>query len=292
MPSLFATEPLSIGGVLDQTFRLAKASLKAIVPFALAQGGLTVVMQVIQLWPVLAAGGARPAATGLAPGPAWLLLFPLSLAAMVCSLAALYRCYEIGAAIAPPSSAWERGRRRLWPVFRASILFMLPVVAFGIVAAILIPSVQDGKIGAGTAVVLGLIGLAVVLQWFSRAFLYLPESLIVSVAGAPAIRASLRLTRGRVLRLSGVLLVGLLVIVGIYFLSALVAGVVGALLARTLALPTVMFTAVVQVLVTFLVTIPVTAYSSSLTLSLWHDLKLRAEGTDLGAQIDALNRDA
>ena len=292
MAGIFASEPQSIGGVLDQVFRLAKAALRPVLPFALAQAVVTLLLQVIRLWPVLTSGDTRALSQGELPGPIALLALPLYALVLVISMAAIYRVYEIGAAVEPPSTAWERGRRRAWPGFLASLLLMLPIVLLGVIAAIAVPALHLEKVGPGPLIVVGVIALAGTLQWLSRAFLCVPGVVVDSLGPVSAITASLRLTRGRVLRLSGVLLVGLVVIVGIYFLVGLLAGVVGALLARGLALPPVMFGALIAMVVTFLVAVPIAAFSTSLTLSLWHDLKLRAEGSDLGAQIDALRRDA
>jgi hypothetical protein len=291
MASLFASEPQSVGGVLDQAFRLSKAALLPVVPFALAQAGITLLLQGVRFGPWLLAGatGAPPANFG---NPMLALVFlPLYAVLLVIGAASLYRVYETGAGAAPPSIAWQRGRRRAWPAFLASVLFMLPVVLLGVIAGIVVPALHL-DLSPGLIVILGLLALAVILQWTTRAFLFMPEVVVGAVGPVSAIKASLRLTRGRVMRLSAVLLVGLLVGLGVYVVVGLLVGVGSVPLARALAVPPAMTSVVTALILSLVIAAPMAAFTGALSLSLWHDLKLRAEGTDLGARIDALSSDA
>ena len=128
----------------------------------------------------------------------------------------------------------------------------------------------------------------VFLYLASRFAVILPEVLFTDRGPVAALGACWRLTRGQVTRMSIVLLVGGLITFVAYLLLAMVVGIVAALLVKLLSLPPMMLPLLLAVLLAPVAALLMSPFASALSLSMWNDLRLRAEGHDLDAKIDAL----
>lgn len=290
MSGFFAREPLTIGGVLDQTFRLAVACFVPLLPFTLLQSLCQIVVQGLQFARNLGPQSgidlvAHPSAGTIALGV--VLGIAAYVGVLVCSAGATYRTYEMGAATEPPPTAWSRGVRRT-PAMIGMGLALVLTMALPIGAGIVITTAL-WAVSPPAGFVAGVAVVGVFLYLVSRFLLAGPEVVVSGLGPIKALVSSWKLTRGHVTRLSVVLLIGGIIGLVVYFVLGLSAGLIAGLVMRLTGMPGPALAALMVLVLVPLIAVFAGPFASALILSLWHDLKLRTQGPDLAARIDALD---
>jgi hypothetical protein len=259
-------QPQTIGGVLDVSFRLYKASIASVWQFCL----------------IMAVGGALPslyllAKRGAAANPAdpnvmlsiltepgYWLTYVFTLLFTLCGLAAIYmKLHAIGTdSELSTGDALKAGLRRTLPLFFMSILFGF-VLMIGFVL-LLVP------------------GFILVVS------LMLSYAVMVIEGAGPltSLTTSHRLVWGNWWRCAAIATIGFFVILVIYMAVVMVIAL-GAQLAPQSAdsVATQLVTTVLAGLVVNMLAVP---FSSALQVATYWDMKLRKEGGDLAARVGAL----
>ncbi len=279
MQTVLAVEPQSIGGVLDQGVRLARGGFRAVLGLTLFA---TLLIGIVQLAQVAQDLGAR----GAYALPSWAVpvLLLTVLAAYVVYFGAMAAITQRLAAVgggAPATAGLRDGLRRLPAVLGSSLLLVLAVgVAFvplGVAVALAWPA------SPVVVVVTGLVSLCAALYVALRLSMAWIDAMVRRSGPIAALRNSWRLTDGRFWRVSVLFTIVFVIVVVLYVVPAVLVGVVAAFSGGDpvgLMLATVAVVLVVGVLAT--------PYTAAACLAIWHDLRLRGEGTDLSARIDAL----
>jgi hypothetical protein len=266
--SIQPSQPQSIGGVLDTTFQLYKASLVKLIPLSL----LMVIASSLQYVYVFARGGANPAdplamlnmmqgwgywlsLLGGMIGSTWIL------SAAYLKIAAIGTGGELGS-----GAALQASLTRLPALFLMVILFTLALI-----------------LGTLLLLIPGLILMVSLVLCF-------PTALFDGKGPVSALTESHRLVWGNWWRTAVMLTVGVIVIVVIYVVAGLIVGIVAPLLvigggpedAALFALVSVM-------LIVVFMSLLLTPFYISLATAIYWDLKLRKDGGDLAARVGALN---
>jgi hypothetical protein len=267
--SIQPSQPQSIGGVLDTTFQLYKATVVKLIPLSL----LLVVASCLQYIYIFVRGGANPAdpVAMLAAAGSW--GYWLSVVAGVFGstwiTAATY--LKVAAAGAGGElgigAALQASLPRVPALFLMMILFMLAVM-----------------LGAVLLIVPGII-LMVSL------FLCYPTALFDSKGPLSALTESHRLVWGNWWRTFVMLTVGLIILIVMYLIVAMIVGLVAPLLMiGGVGTDAVVLYALVSMLLIFvLLSLLLTPFYISLGIAIYWDLKLRKDGGDLAARAGALN---
>jgi hypothetical protein len=260
------TQPQSIGGVLDTTFQLYKASLFPVVPLCL----LLVAASLAPSIYVFVQGGssADPFAMGIGAlsafsSPTYWVIYVVSVAGSLWALGALY--LKI-AAIGSDSDmsigvALGNSISRVPLLFLTTILF---VIAF--------------LIGCLLLIIPGVILLVSLMLSFN---------LVLYEGKGPvaALIDSHKLVWGNWWRTAAILTVGFIIVVVMYMLAVFLMGT---------ALPfasddAMMFGLLSGLVIGVLMNVLVTPFYVALVIAIYWDLKLRKEGGDLAARVGALN---
>jgi hypothetical protein len=253
------TAPRGIGQVIDSIFKLFRASFTSLVIFAFIGGLISIVPIIYMLWSgaldePLAAGGL-----GMMPGY-WISILctvPLTLIIYGAAIArgesvAQGRKISLGAALG-------RGLSCLLTMLIASILFGL-CVAVGMVLLI-IP------------------GLILMLSLL----MYQPAIVLDGKGMVESLKYSHGLVWGNWWRTAAVFSIAIIIIYVLFLLIGVAAGLVFVAVGFDTA--TVF---IVQAVTTLLTGFLVTPFFVSLYLEVYRDLKMRKEGGDLAARIEAV----
>ena len=268
--SMQPTQPQSIGGVLDTTFQLYKASVVKMIPLSL----LTVVAGSPSSIYMFTQGGAGDATNPLAmfsmmSSPSYWLV---SLAGMIASVWMMSAAYlKIGAIGTGGDlglgAALQKAVTRLPTVVLMMILF-------------------------GIALTIGLILLLIpgFILMVSLALCFNP-ALFEGKGPVDSLTESHRLVWGNWWRTAAILTVGFIVIFVIYMLAALIIGLITPfiVLGSGAAENALLVGMVGGFLVGILMSLLVTPFYISLAIATYWDLKLRKDGGDLAARVGALN---
>ena len=289
-----ATEPRSIGGVLDDGLKLWRDSLAKTWPLAL-------LAQLVVAIPVLILGykfqgfmttvpgvPARPmsaanaqAMLNLFKSPAtWLTYLGILVLSAVFYTALVLRIGAVASgAVSSLGAALSSALRLLPRLMLQFLLFIVAAVVVGVAVALL-------AVAGRAAVGLGSIILFFALFFvFGRVF-FASMVLILDDAGpAESIAISWRLTKGYWWRCAGILLV--LFIIGLVF--GLVVGFISAALGGALGTSSLLGTGVSQ-LVSLLVNTVLGSLYPAVLVAILYDLQLRKQGGDLLGRVDALAR--
>jgi Membrane domain of glycerophosphoryl diester phosphodiesterase len=289
MTAILASEPSSIGQVLDQAFRLFRIGVRGLLPYTIAAAVVTLAMQWMQFRMLGRAPGlgAPVAAPTLSPGYGLILLVVVFLF-LIIQLAALHRLAGLDAGTGSNSDSWRAGRSRILAFIGAAILLgLLFAVVFMIIAVPVGGLVASGRGLSGATVVIVAAAVLAAIYFVVRLMYFMPEVVLRNAGPVESLRNSWRITRGHFWRITILLTVLVLATLAVYaifmFVAGAVLGVVGGTGHMTLN-STVLITDVITAFMVLL-TLPL---SVGTTLAIWHDLRLRAEGTDLAARIDAL----
>jgi hypothetical protein len=267
--SIRPAQPQSIGGVLDTTFQLYKASLVKLIPLSL----LMVIASSAQYIYMFARGGTNPAdpLAMLAMMQSWGYWLAL-LAGMIGSTWVMSAAYLRIAAIGTGNdlgngTALQSALTRLPALFLMLILFSIALT-----------------IGILLLVIPGIILMVSLILCFATA-------LFEDKGPVAALSESHRLVWGNWWRTFVMLSVGVIVIVVIYLVAGIIVGVIAPLLmlggggAEDVAL----FSLVSVLLIGVLMSLLLTPFYISLAIAIYWALKLRKDGGDLAARAGALN---
>jgi len=291
MTAILASEPSSIGRVLDQAFRLFRVGVGGLLPYTIAAAVVSLMLQLLQARALARVGapGAALALPRISPAFALLLLVAV-LAFLIIHMAALHRLAALDAGTGSNGESWRVGLNRTPALIGATLLLgLLLGLTFGLLFGI-----GGGMATAGGGGAVALLGIVIVtvailgaIYVFVRVMYYVPEIVLRSAGPMDSLRGTWRITRGHFWRIS--ILVGVLVLamIVLYVILLAVAAAVLAVLGGTGRMTVDTTVLVTQVLSSLLVvlTLPL---SLATTLAIWHDLRLRSEGTDIAARIDKL----
>jgi hypothetical protein len=265
------TQPQSIGGVLDVAFQVYKVSLSKVWPICLllVVGSLPPSLYMLfkggTALAAAASGDVNAYAKGIFLDPAYWLSYLISLLIVTCSMGAIYLKQDALAAGAelPLARALSTALRRTPSMFLSMILFGIAVV-----------------VGCVLLVIPGLILMV---------SLMLGGAVIVLEGSGPAagLLRSHKLIWGHWWRTSAILTVGFIIVMVIYMALAFVVGMVTPLVAR--GADPFAFGLINGMLLSVFIQVLVMPFFLALILSLYWDLKLRREGGDLAARLDALS---
>ena len=269
------TSPQLIGGVLDDAFRLLKASFTQVVGLAVVASAVSGVWRLFDdTLENLIAGEFDPEAVSLGSVAPMLMV---GLVGLYFNLSAAARMSAV--AINRPISVAEALRRALlrFPALLVCVLaFVLLFIAPFMLTALLIAAI-------GAAGILGLLALVPALVLL--VYLYLSSFLVVTanIGGVAALRRSFNLVRHNFWRATVVLTIGSIVL----FAATMMIGMVGLAVAALAGFGSVSVDVAAYVVETAGggVTVP---FWIALSLALLRDLELRREGEDLAARIKAV----
>ena len=267
--------PQLIGGVLDNAFRLLKASFTQVVGLAVVASATSGIWRLFDdTLDDLLAGQFDPEAVSLGN------LAPMLIAGLVglyFNLSAAARMSAV--AINRPVSIAEALRRALlrFPALLVCVLaFVLLFIAPFMLAAVLVAAI-------GVAGMVGLLALVPALVLL--VYLYLASFLVVTanIGGVAALRRSFSLVRHNFWRATVVLTIGSIVL----FAATMMIGMVGLAVAALAGFGNVSVDVAAYLVETAggAVTVP---FWIALSLALLRDLELRREGEDLAARIRAV----
>lgn len=266
--SLMPVAPRSIGGVLDDALRLYRRSLLPSLPIALVAVLLTAVPTFLVTSYTQDLVGDPEAALALVQSPKVWGVYLLLILASVVMYGGLIARIDAIARGTPMSfgAAIGTALTRAPAVILASILFGL-MICIGFVL-LFIPGIY---------------------LWGAFQLVFVP--LIVERAGVfESFGISRRLTRGNWWRASTIIFVALIILYVIMLMFGIIAGVVAAFSAGTAAV-TQMSTGylVQQQLISSVLSLFTMSFVPCILLSVYYDLKLRNEGSDLADRVGALN---
>ena len=260
-------QPQSIGGVLDISFRLYKASIGSVWPLAL----LMILASSPQTVFTLMQGdtGVDPAdplsALAMFKDVRYWLVTLLGVVLTLWVVAAIY-AKEHAIGVGEELSNGEALQRALGST--------IPLVIMTILFAL--------------AVAVGMV-LLVVPGMILMVSLILGTNLVVIEGNGPlaALTGSHRLVWGNWWRTTAILTVGFVIVIVIYFAVLMLVGIVLPLIGFGSSDP-FMFAMITTFLVGAVINLLVTPYYVALLISIYWDLKLRKEGGDLAARVGAL----
>lgn len=258
-------QPQSIGGVLDIAFQLYKASIGKVWPICL----LLIVASSPPTIYLIMKGGMDPAdplaAVAMLSDPTYWLMYLLSLVLTMWVLGGLYlKVHSIGTGAEQTAGA----------ALQAALGRALPLVLLTILFAI--------AVGVGTVllVVPGIIlMISLMLAW--NLALFEGKGPIASLTG------SHHLVWGNWWRTAAILTVGFIILLVIYFAVGVIVGVIAPLVGMNAQDP-FLFGLVSGFAIGAVINLLVTPFYVALLMSIYWDLKLRKEGGDLAARVNAL----
>lgn len=260
------TQPQSIGGVLDTTFQLYKASLVRVIPLCVLLVIASSPTSIYLLMNTPDATDPLGAFTAMRSLNYW-LAYGVGIIASLWVIAAVYlKVDAIGAGgDLSVASALQKGLSRVPHLFLMMILFFIAVT-----------------IGCVLLLVPGLILMVSLMLCFNLA-LFEGKGPVDSLTG------SHRLVWGNWWRTAGILTVGFIIVMVIYMVAALLIGVVLPFVGLGDAEDIFLVTLVTGMIVGGLMSLLVTPFYVGLVIAVYWDLKLRKEGGDLAARVGALN---
>jgi hypothetical protein len=262
------TQPQGIGGVLDTSFQLYKASIGALWPVCLLMSIASSPPSIYLMMNGGASAGAAGGAQMLAAmgDPMYWVIYLVSITASLCVAGAIYLKQQAIATDQELSigSALQASLGRIVALFLMVILY-------------------------GIALVIGFV-LLLVPGVILLVSLMLATSLIMFEDKGPvdALIGSHKLVWGNWWRTLVIISVGGILVMVIYFALALVVGLITPFLGLGVD-DFLMVTLLSGLLIGVLMNILVTPFFSGLLIAVYWDLKLRKEGGDLAARVGALN---
>lgn len=264
--------PLSIGEVLDLSFRIFSTTILKCLP--LAVGGL-LLGQLPNIYSILH-GGALAGVMAPHHDPVyWVLYLVGALLSTAFGGAVLVRQHAVASGeAASAADAIGVGLRRLAGMLAIGILIGLAVLVCFVPAALL----AGNKIALVIVIVVLLMPASYVLLRLSCAntgYLLNPWGIFGSL------RRSWELTQGHFWRLAGIYTVALFVAIVFYVVAGVVAGAVATPLGLgDVALVTAIYASLIVILGAV-----ATPFISAIALAVFADLSIRREGADLAARI-------
>jgi hypothetical protein len=266
--SIQPSQPQSIGGVLDTTFQLYKASLLKLIPLSL----LLVIAGCLQ-YIYIFARGANPAdplvmLNLMTSWGYWLSLLAGVIGSTWITAATYLKVAAIGAdGDLGIGAALQASLPRLPALVVMMILFMLAVM-----------------IGTLLLIIPGIILMVSLLLCY-------PTALFDNKGPVSALSESHRLVWGNWWRTFVMLSVGVIILIVIYLIVATIVGLIAPfLMIGSVGAEDVALYALVSVgLIFVFLSLLLTPFYISLGIAIYWDLKLRKDGGDLAARVGALN---
>lgn len=268
--SIQPSQPQSIGGVLDTTFQLYKASVVKLIPLSL----LLVLASCLQYIYMFARGGsinpADPTAmlNLMTSWGYWLSLVAGVLGTTWITAAAYLKIASIGSAgDLGIGAALQASLPRVLALFLMLILFSLAVA-----------------IGTLLLIIPGIILMVSLLLCY-------PTALFDNKGPVSALTESHRLVWGSWWRTFVMLSVGLIILIVIYMIVATIVGLIAPfLMGGGVGAEDVFLYGIVSLVLIFVfLSLLLTPFYISLGIAIYWDLKLRKDGGDLAARAGALN---
>lgn len=266
--SIQPTQPQSIGGVLDTTFQLYKASVIKMIPMSLLSILASSPSSIYIFTKGVGNSGNPLAMLALAETPGyWLALFATYVGIMLMAAASSIKMAAIaGGSDASVGTALMRALPRL-PYLVVSLLLYFIAVTIGCIL-LLVPGV--------------IVSVSLLL--------FVGTCVFDNKGPVGALLASHRLVWGNWWRTTAILLVGFVVLVVIYIFALLLISIVTPLLVLGGGTENLLLISLVSgFAVGALIGLFMTPFYLALFLAIYWDLKLRREGGDLAARVGALN---
>jgi hypothetical protein len=276
------TEPRSIGGVLDDGFRLWRAAFAKAWPIALL-GQLLLAIPLAIYWIQFGAPrGAQQAAAMMMMANS----VGLSLAYLVFSIAAIgFHNAVIAQTDAATKTSGETIGQSISIGFRLLGRAFLLGVLIGLAVALplIVLFLTLGAASITWRVIIGAAAVAVLCYALGKIILG-AVILIVEDKGAPeSLGRSWTLTAGNWWRVATILTVLVIVIFALFLVIGIIAGVIGAAMGSSATLPVLLIQGI-----SLLGNTLVSPLYSAVLVAIYYDLKLRKEGTDLAGRVNAL----
>lgn len=260
--SLMPTAPRSIGGVLDNAIRLYRAVLPKCIPLVLITVVVLAALGAAMAWRFLNVQTGNPLlALQLFRSPA---VWGGYLGILVVSVLVYNTIFVIADTVARGerpslSSALGAGLKRLVPAIFLSVIFL--VMVFVGTIFLLLPGI-----------------------WAWGTFQFAFAVLIVEQAGVfDSLGTSFRLVKGNWWRATTIMTVGFIIM----YVLLMVVGIGVGMLSASLRL-SLLGTVITQQILTAILNLFMLPFMPTLLLSIYYDLKLRNEGSDLAARLQAL----
>ena len=283
------TAPKSIGGVLDDTFKLFGVAWLPCWPLSL---GSALIFAIPNLYLFFRGSLNVRGMIASQPPMYWALYLVVFVLYIALHLAILARINGI-AANEPVdySSALNTGMRLMPRSLLASIIVALPLVLVGIVAGIVMAAMGGGRLRAGNAFIeqiaifafVFLVAAIPYLIWLFYRTLYNVVLVTTDVSAMDALSASKQLVKGNWWRTATIFTVVFLLLYLLVFGGQFVGGAVIGVITRDTSLVLLGAQLIGAAISVF--SIP---WMGSAFLCVYFDLKLRKEGGDLAERVDAL----
>jgi hypothetical protein len=263
------SQPQSIGGVLDTAFQIYKGSLPKVWPLCLLLviGSLPPTLYMLFKGTPSLAGAGDPTAyvKGIFTDPLYWLIYLVSMIVLMCAMGAIYLKQDAIAADQdlPLGRALSIALGRTPSLVLSAILFVLAVA-----------------IGCVLLVIPGLILMV---------SLILVSAIVVLEASGPVagLMRSHKLVWGHWWRTSAILTVAFIIVMVLYMAIGFVVALLTPFLAR--GVDPFAFALINSAVLNVIMQIVVMPFFIGLILSVYWDLKLRRDGGDLAARVNALS---
>jgi hypothetical protein len=276
------TEPRSIGGVLDDGLRLWRTAFAKAWPIALIGQLLLAIPMAIYWIQFGAPRGAQQAAAMMMMSNS----IGLSLAYLVFSIAAIgFHNAVIAQTDAATRTSGQAIGQSLSIGFRLLGRAFLMGILVGLAVAVPVGLVFVALVSASVIVrlVFGAVVLVLVCYAVGKVILGAVVLVVEDKRAVESLRRSWTLTAGNWWRVAAILTVLVIVVFVLLLIIGIIAGLVGATLGATAALPVLLIQAI-----SLLGNTLIAPLYSAVLIAIYHDLKLRKEGTDLAGRVNAL----
>jgi hypothetical protein len=275
------TEPRSIGGVLDDGFRLWRAAFSKAWPIAL-MGQLLMAVPLVVYWVQFGAPlGARQPITAMMMGSVGLSLVYLVFSIVAIGFHNAVIAQTDAASLNSGATVGDSLSLGFRLLGRAFLVGVLIVVAIGVPLGLLFLALIG--LSAVGRLVFGAMAFVAVCYAMGK-FILGAVALIVEDKGAvDSLRRSWNLTAGHWWRVVAILTVLVIVIIALFLFIGIIAGIVRVSMGSTAGISGVL----IQVISTLGSTLVSPLYAAVL-VAIFYDLRLRKEGTDLAGRVNAL----
>jgi hypothetical protein len=275
------TEPNSIGGVLDDGFRLWRAAFSKAWPIAL-MGQLLMVIPLVIYWVQFGAPrGAQQVAVAMMKNS-----LAVSLAYLVFSIAAIgFHNAVIAQTDAAASKAGDSIGQSLSVGFRLLGRAFLMGILVGFAIAVPLALLFVAVLGASTVVrlIVGAVAFVAVCYAVGKIILGAVVLIVEDKGAADSLRRSWTLTAGYWWHVAMILTVLIIVIVALFLFVGIIAGIVAASMGSTSGISGWLIQGI-----SLLGNTLISPLYAAVLVAIYHDLKLRKEGADLAGRVNAL----
>ena len=275
------TEPRSIGGVLDDGFRLWRSAFSKAWPIAL-MGQVLMAIPLAIYWVQFGAPlGAKQVAAAMMMNSVG-----LSLAYLVFSIAAIgFHNAVIAQTDGAARNSGETIGQSLAIGFRLLGRAFLMGILLGIAIALPLGLLFLALLGASNLVrlIFGAVALVVVCYAVGKLLLGAVVLIVEDKRAIESLRRSWTLTSGYWWHVAIILTVLIIVIVALFLFIGIIAGIVAASMGSTSGMSGLLIQGI-----SLLGNTLISPLYAAVLVAIYHDLKLRKEGADLAGRVNAL----